>query len=190
MISKRIKSQKTKFVDMWITLCVTMSTKIGGFMKITIISVGKLKEKYLKVGIAEYSKRLKSYTKIKIVEIKDEPAPKDLSKKEIEQVKKIEGRKIIEKIPERSEVIALDLKGKEFTSENFAKYINDTTIYGKSHLVYIIGGSNGLSSEVLKKSQLKISFGKLTYPHQLMRLILLEQIYRSFKILNNEPYHK
>ncbi|MDN6196054.1 MAG: 23S rRNA (pseudouridine(1915)-N(3))-methyltransferase RlmH [Atopostipes suicloacalis] len=159
-------------------------------MKITIISVGKLKEKYLKAGIAEYSKRLKAYAKIKIIEVKDEPASQNLSKKEIEQVKKTEGKRIINKIPKRAQIIALDLKGKEFSSEKFAKYINDTTIYGKSHLVYIIGGSNGLSSEVLKKSDLKISFGKLTYPHQLMRLILLEQIYRSFKILNNETYHK
>lgn len=159
-------------------------------MKITIISVGKLKEKYLKAGISEYSKRLKSYTKLDIIEVNDEPAAKNLSQKDIEQVKEIEGKKILNKIPDRTEVIALDLKGKELTSEKFAKYINDTTIYGKSHIVYIIGGSNGLSSEVLERSNLRISFGKLTYPHQLMRLILIEQIYRSFKILNNEPYHK
>lgn len=159
-------------------------------MKITIISVGKLKEKYLKAGISEYSKRLKSYTKLDIIEVNDEPAAKNLSQKDIEQVKEIEGKKILNKIPDRTEVIALDLKGKELTSEKFAKYINDTTIYGKSHIVYIIGGSNGLSSEVLERSDLRISFGKLTYPHQLMRLILIEQIYRSFKILNNEPYHK
>lgn len=159
-------------------------------MNITIISVGKLKEKYLKAGIAEYLKRLKSYAKVKIVEVNDEPAGNHLSEKEIEQVKEIEGRKIIEKIPERTEVIVLDLKGKELTSEKFAKHINETTIYGKSHLVYIIGGSHGLSDEVLAQADLKISFGKFTYPHQLMRMILTEQIYRAFKILNNEPYHK
>lgn len=172
---------------MWITMC---TTKLGGSMNITIISVGKLKEKYLKVGIAEYLKRLKSYAKVEIIEVKDEPAGQFSSDKEIEQIKEIEGKKIIEKIPNRSEVIVLDIQGKELSSEKFAQYINDTTVYGKSHFVYIIGGSHGLSEEVLKKSDLKVSFGKLTYPHQLMRLILIEQIYRAFKILNNEPYHK
>lgn len=159
-------------------------------MNITIISVGKLKEKYLKAGIAEYLKRMKSYADVKIIEVNDEPAGNNLSAKEIEQVKEIEGRKIIEKIPERSEVVALDLRGKQLTSEDFAKHIDETTTYGSSHIVYIIGGSHGLSDEVLKQTQLKVSFGKLTYPHQLMRLILVEQIYRAFKILNNEPYHK
>lgn len=159
-------------------------------MDITIISVGKLKEKYLKAGIAEYLKRLKSYAKVKIIEVPDEPAGNNLSLKEIEQVKEMEGKKIIQKIPDRSEVIALDLRGKEFTSEKFASYIDETATYGKSHIVYIIGGSHGISDEVLEKTHLKISFGKLTYPHQLMRLILVEQIYRAFKILNNEPYHK
>lgn len=159
-------------------------------MNITIISVGKLKEKYLKAGIAEYLKRLKSYAKVKIIEVGDEPAGNNLSAKEIEQVKKIEGKKIIQKIPERAEIVALDLRGTELTSEKFADHIDQTTIYGSSHIVYIIGGSHGISEEVLQKTQLKISFGKLTYPHQLMRLILVEQIYRAFKILNNEPYHK
>lgn len=159
-------------------------------MDITIISVGKLNENYLKQGIAEYLKRLTPYAKVKMIELADEPAGNQLSAKEIEKVKEIEGRRIIEKIPNRAAVIALDLKGKELTSEEFAKYIDETTTYGQSHLVYIIGGSLGLSAEVLKKAQLKLSFGKFTYPHQLMRLILTEQIYRAFKILNNEPYHK
>ncbi len=159
-------------------------------MNITIISVGKLKEKYLKAGIAEYLKRMKSYANVKIIEVSDEPAGNNLSAKEIEQVKEIEGQKIIEKIPERSEVIALDLRGKQLSSEEFAEHIDETMTYGSSHIVYIIGGSHGLSNEVLKQTQLKISFGKLTYPHQLMRLVLVEQIYRAFKILNNEPYHK
>lgn len=159
-------------------------------MDITIISVGKLKEKYLKAGISEYLKRLKSYAKVKIIEVPDEPAGNNLSLREIEQVKEIEGKKIIQKIPERSEVVALDLRGKELTSEQFAEYIDEVATYGKSHIVYIIGGSHGISDEVLEKTHLQISFGKLTYPHQLMRLILVEQIYRAFKILNNEPYHK
>lgn len=159
-------------------------------MNITIISVGKLKEKYLKQGIAEYLKRLKSYAKVKIIEVADEPAGQQLSAKEVELIKELEGKKIIDKIPKRAEVIALDLRGKELTSEKFAEYIDETATYGKSHLVYIIGGSHGLSEEVLKLTNLKVSFGRLTYPHQLMRLILVEQIYRAFKILNNEPYHK
>lgn len=159
-------------------------------MNITIISVGKLKEKYLKQGLAEYLKRLKSYAQVKIIEVPDEPAGQQLSGKEIELIKEVEGEKIIAKIPERAEVIVLDLQGKELNSEEFAQYIEDTTVYGKSHLVYIIGGSHGLSAAVLKRANLKVSFGRMTYPHQLMRLILVEQIYRAFKILNNEPYHK
>lgn len=159
-------------------------------MNITIISVGKLKEKYLKMGITEYLKRLQSYAKVKIIEISDEPAGNHLSIKEIEQVKAIEGDKILQKIPDRAEVIALDLKGKELNSEQFAQYIDKTTTYGKSHIIYVIGGSHGISDAVLQRAQLKVSFGQLTYPHQLMRLILVEQIYRAFKILNNEPYHK
>lgn len=162
----------------------------GKMMDITIIAVGKLKEKYLKNGIAEYLKRMKSYANIKIVEVNDEPAGQTLSEAEIEQVKEAEGQRIIEKIPDRSQVIALDLKGKQLTSENFAEKIDETMIYGTSQIAFIIGGSHGLSKEVLQKTDLKISFGKMTYPHQLMRLILVEQIYRAFKIMRNEPYHK
>ena len=159
-------------------------------MEIKIIVVGKLKEKYLKNGIAEYLKRLKRYANLKIIEIKDEAASQTLSDAEIEQIKVVEGKRIIEKLPDRARVIALDLKGKQLTSEDFAEEINETMTYGTSQIVYIIGGSHGLSQEVLQKTDLKISFGKMTYPHQLMRLILVEQIYRAFKIIRNEPYHK
>lgn len=159
-------------------------------MEIKIIVVGKLKEKYLKDGIAEYLKRLKSYANLKIIEIKDEAASQTLSDAEIEQIKVVEGKRIIEKLPDRARVIALDLKGKQLTSEDFAEEINETMTYGTSQIAYIIGGSHGLSQEVLQKTDLKISFGKMTYPHQLMRLILVEQIYRAFKIIRNEPYHK
>ena len=159
-------------------------------MDITIIAVGKLKEKYLKNGITEYLKRMKNYANVKIVEVNDEPASQTLSEAEIEQVKEAEGQRIIEKIPDRSQVIALDLKGKQLTSENFAEKIDETMIYGTSQIAFIIGGSHGLSKEVLQKTDLKISFGKMTYPHQLMRLILVEQIYRAFKIMRHEPYHK
>lgn len=159
-------------------------------MDITIIAVGKLKEKYLKNGIAEYLKRMKSYVNVKIVEVNDEPAGQTLSDAEVEQVKEAEGKRIIGKIPERARVIALDLKGKQLTSEAFAEEVNETMTYGTSQIAFIIGGSHGLSKEVLQKTDLKISFGKMTYPHQLMRLILIEQIYRAFKIIRNEPYHK
>ncbi|HIZ71258.1 MAG TPA: 23S rRNA (pseudouridine(1915)-N(3))-methyltransferase RlmH [Candidatus Atopostipes pullistercoris] len=159
-------------------------------MEIKIIVVGKLKEKYLKNGISEYLKRMKSYANLKIIEVKDEAAGQTLSEAEIEQIKEIEGKRILEKLPKRARVIALDLKGKQLTSERFSEEINETMTYGTSQIVFIIGGSHGLSQEVLQKTDLKISFGKMTYPHQLMRLILVEQIYRAFKIMRNEPYHK
>lgn len=171
---------------MWITMLITLEES----MEIKIIVVGKLKEKYLKNGIAEYLKRLKRYANLKIIEIKDEAASQTLSDAEIEQIKVVEGKRIIEKLPDRARVIALDLKGKQLTSEDFAEEINETMTYGTSQIVYIIGGSHGLSQEVLQKTDLKISFGKMTYPHQLMRLILVEQVYRAFKIIRNEPYHK
>ena len=159
-------------------------------MEIAIIAVGKLKEKYLKNGISEYLKRMKGYANVKIVEVNDEPAGQTLSDAEVEQVKEAEGQRILNKIPERARVVALDLKGKQLSSEAFAEEIDETMTYGTSQITFIIGGSYGLSKEVLQKTDLKISFGKMTYPHQLMRLILIEQIYRAFKIMRNEPYHK
>lgn len=162
----------------------------GKVVLITLITVGKLKEKYLKKGIAEYSKRLGAYTKFKIVEVADEHAPESLSPAEMEQVKDVEGDRILSKISDRDYVYALDLAGKEFTSEQFAKKIDQNMVHGQSHLAFVIGGSLGLSQKVLDRSQAQISFGKMTYPHQLMRLILTEQIYRAFKIIRNEPYHK
>lgn len=163
---------------------------LGGIMDITIIGVGKLKEKYLKDGIAEYVKRMKSYAHVDIVEVPDEPAPNILSDAEVEQVKQKEGERILEKVPDRAHVIALDLRGKQFTSEQFSAHLEEEMIYGASHFVFIIGGSHGLSKEVLQRVDTKISFGKMTYPHQLIRLILVEQIYRAFRIMRNEPYHK
>ena len=171
---------------MWITVLITLEV----IMEIKIIVVGKLKEKYLKNGISEYLKRMKSYANLKIIEVKDEAAGQTLSEAEIEQIKEIEGKRILEKLPKQARVIALDLKGKQLTSERFSEEINETMTYGTSQIVFIIGGSHGLSQEVLQKTDLKISFGKMTYPHQLMRLILVEQIYRAFKIMRNEPYHK
>ncbi|MGO3732476.1 MAG: 23S rRNA (pseudouridine(1915)-N(3))-methyltransferase RlmH [Vagococcus sp.] len=159
-------------------------------MKIKIIAVGKLKEKYLKQGIAEYQKRLGSYCKFEIIEVADEKAPETLSETEMRQVKEKEGDKILSKISDSDYVFALAIQGKEITSEGFANQIDQLSIRGTSSFTFVIGGSLGLSEEVIKRSNTQISFGRLTYPHQLMRLILTEQIYRCFRIMNGEPYHK
>lgn len=159
-------------------------------MNIKIISVGKLKEKYLKMGIEEYAKRLGAYCKLELVEVPDEKAPEKLSEAEMIQVKEKEGERILAKIPDQAYVFALAIEGKQRTSEDFAKEINQLGIQGKSQLVFVIGGSLGLSEAVMNRSNTKISFGKMTLPHQLMRLVLIEQIYRGFRINRNEPYHK
>jgi 23S rRNA (pseudouridine1915-N3)-methyltransferase len=158
-------------------------------MKITIIAVGKIKEKYLVEGIKEYSKRLSRYTKLEIIEIPDEHAPENLSKKDLDIIKDKEGKKIESRIKD-SYVIALAIKGVMFSSKELANKIEDIKTYNSSHITFIIGGSLGLSNSVLRKVNLQMSFSEMTFPHQLMRLILLEQVYRSFKINNNEPYHK
>ncbi|EDP67869.1 hypothetical protein CAT7_04182 [Carnobacterium sp. AT7] len=159
-------------------------------MNIKIITVGKLKEKYLKMGIAEYAKRLSAYCKMELIEVPDEKAPEKLSEAEMIQVKEKEGERILAKIPDQAHVFALAIEGKQRTSEAFAKEIEQLGVQGKSTLVFVIGGSLGLSDAVMKRSNTPISFGKMTLPHQLMRLVLIEQIYRGFKIVRNEPYHK
>ncbi|EOL44518.1 ribosomal RNA large subunit methyltransferase H [Enterococcus caccae ATCC BAA-1240] len=159
-------------------------------LKIKIITVGKLKEKYLVQGINEYLKRLKSYAKVEIIEVADEKAPENLSEAEMLQVKGKEGDRILAKIGDQDHVFVLAINGKQFSSEEFSKEIEMLGINGKSQLAFVIGGSLGLSDEVLKRSQQQMSFGKLTYPHQLMRLVLVEQIYRGFRIMRGEPYHK
>lgn len=159
-------------------------------MEITILTVGRLKEKYLVEGIKEYGKRISKYTKLSIIEVADEKAPDNLSPKEIEIIKDKEGIKILSKLSKDSYTIALAIEGKKLTSEDLAKKIEEIKTYHSSKIVFIIGGSNGLSKEVIDKADYKLSFSDLTFPHQLMRLILLEQIYRSFRITNNEPYHK
>ena len=159
-------------------------------MKITLLTVGKLKEKYLLAGIKEYMKRLSRYTKIEIIEIPDEKAPESLSLAEMEQVKHKEGQKILAKCPKDSFKFALAIDGQNYSSEELAKTMQQLQTRGQSHFTFIIGGSLGLSDEVLKTCDAYLSFGKMTFPHQLMRLILLEQIYRTFKINHNEPYHK
>ncbi|MGY3766127.1 23S rRNA (pseudouridine(1915)-N(3))-methyltransferase RlmH [Vagococcus vulneris] len=159
-------------------------------MKIKIITVGKLKEKYLKQGIAEYTKRLGKYCKLEMIEVADEKAPEALSDAEMTQVKQKEGERILSKVGDQDYVYALAIQGKEITSESFAESIEKMSIQGKSTFTFIIGGSLGLSDDVLKRSNTQISFGRLTYPHQLMRLILVEQVYRCFRIIKGEPYHK
>ncbi|WP_086348746.1 23S rRNA (pseudouridine(1915)-N(3))-methyltransferase RlmH [Candidatus Enterococcus clewellii] len=159
-------------------------------MRIKIITVGKLKEKYLVQGINEYLKRLQSYSKVEVIEVPDEKAPEKLSDAEMIQVKDKEGDRILAKLSDQDYLFALAIDGKQPSSEDFARDIEQLGISGKSQLAFVIGGSLGLSDKVLSRSNQKISFGKMTYPHQLMRLILVEQIYRAFRIQKGEPYHK
>lgn len=159
-------------------------------MRINIVCVGKIKEKYLKLGIDEFKKRLSKYCKLEIIELDDERAPENLSDKEMLMIKEKEGRKILSKIKDNSYVIALAINGKNLSSEELAENINKLGIRGISNITFVIGGSLGLSNQVLSRSNYKLSFSKMTFPHQLMRLILLEQIYRAYRINNGEPYHK
>lgn len=159
-------------------------------MNINIITVGKLKEKYLKLGIDEFKKRLSKYCKLEIIELDDEKAPENLSDKEMEMIKDKEGKKILGKVKGNSYVIALAIDGKNLSSEELARTIESLGVRGNSHITFVIGGSLGLSDEVLERADYKLSFSKMTFPHQLMRLILLEQVYRAFRINKGEPYHK
>ncbi|QPC47898.1 23S rRNA (pseudouridine(1915)-N(3))-methyltransferase RlmH [Mangrovibacillus cuniculi] len=159
-------------------------------MNISIITVGKLKEKYLKQGIAEYTKRLSVYCKIDEIEVPDEKAPENLSDAEMMQVKQKEGERILAKIGQDVHVIALAINAKQRTSEEFARELDKLGTYGKSKVAFVIGGSLGLSDEVMKRANDTISFSKMTFPHQLMKLVLVEQIYRGYRINRNEPYHK
>lgn len=159
-------------------------------MNISIVTVGKLKEKYLKQGIEEYLKRLGSYAKVEVIEVPDEKAPEELSETEMIQVKQKEGERILAKIGLDTYVIALAINGKLKSSEELADTLDKLATYGKSKIAFVIGGSLGLSEEVLKRSDEQLSFSKMTFPHQLMRLILVEQIYRAYRINRGEPYHK
>ncbi len=159
-------------------------------MNINVIAVGKIKEKYIQEGIDEFKKRLSRYCSLNVIEVNDEKVPESLSDKEMEIVKQKEGDRIMDKIPPNSFVVALAIEGKSLSSEEFSEKIQSLMIDGINNITFIIGGSLGLSKEVLNRSDLKLSFSKMTFPHQLMRLILLEQIYRAFKIMKGEPYHK
>jgi 23S rRNA (pseudouridine1915-N3)-methyltransferase len=159
-------------------------------VNISIITVGKLKEKYLKQGIEEYLKRLTTYAKVEMIEVADEKAPEELSGLEMVQVKQKEGERILAKISQDTYVIALAIQGKLGSSEELADSLDKLATYGKSKIAFVIGGSLGLSEDVIKRSNEQLSFSRMTFPHQLMRLILVEQIYRAFRINRNEPYHK
>lgn len=159
-------------------------------MKITLITVGKIKEKYLKDAIAEYSKRLSRYCKLEIIEVADEKTPDQSSEAVDNAIRDKEGERILKHIRDDMFVITLEIAGKMLTSEELAEKIENLGIQGNSNIALVIGGSIGLGREVLKRSDYALSFSKMTFPHQLMRVILLEQVYRSFRIINGEPYHK
>lgn len=159
-------------------------------MKIKVVTVGKLKEKYLKDGIAEYSKRISRFAKFEMIELSDEKTPDKASESENQKILEIEGQRILSKVGDRDFVIVLAIEGKMFSSEEFSKQLEEASIKGFSTLTFIIGGSLGLSSAVKNRANLSVSFGRLTLPHQLMRLVLVEQIYRAFTIQQGSPYHK
>ena len=159
-------------------------------MNITIISVGKIKEKYINLGLSEFQKRLSKYCKLNLIEVSDEKAPENLSEADMEIVKNKEGEKILSKVNDNTYIIVLAIDGKQLSSEELSKKIDNLALQGNSSVTFIIGGSLGLSDEVLNKANYKLSFSKMTFPHQLMKLILLEQVYRAFRISRGEPYHK
>ncbi len=159
-------------------------------MKFTVISVGKVKEKFYRDALNEYIKRLGAYGGTNMIEVKDEACPEHYSEAEKKAVLDTEGRRILEKIPENAYVIVLEIEGKKYSSEDFAKTLEELALKGNSHFCFIIGGSLGLSKDVLAGADLRLSFSDMTFPHQLMRVILLEQIYRAMKIGKGEPYHK
>ncbi|HWT74648.1 MAG TPA: 23S rRNA (pseudouridine(1915)-N(3))-methyltransferase RlmH [Mobilitalea sp.] len=159
-------------------------------MKITLICVGKLKEKYLTQGVEEYTKRLSRYCTLETIELADEKTPDNASEALEDIIKKKEGERILKSIKEDSYCIALAIEGNMLSSEELAGKIDSLGLSGNSHITFVIGGSLGLSDEVLKRAEYKLSFSKMTFPHQLMRMILLEQVYRAYRIINNQPYHK
>ncbi|MEK3884292.1 23S rRNA (pseudouridine(1915)-N(3))-methyltransferase RlmH [Paenibacillus sp. PL2-23] len=159
-------------------------------MHIQIATVGKLKEKYLVLGIAEYAKRLGPYVKLTLTEVPDEKAPETMSPAEEMIVREREGERLLAQLKPDAHVIALAIEGELWSSEDLADQLDKLATYGRSHVAFVIGGSNGLAPVVLKRAQQKLSFGRMTLPHQLMRLVLVEQIYRAVKINRGEPYHK
>lgn len=159
-------------------------------MKISILSVGKVKESYFRDAITEYSKRLSKYCKLEIIEVADEKTPDRASEVVCEQIKEKEAQRLMRHVREDAYVIALAIEGKQLDSVELAQKIDQLGIAGKSQIQFVIGGSLGLHESLLKRVDYKLSFSKMTFPHQLMRVILLEQIYRSYRIIAGEPYHK
>ena len=171
-------------------LCRTVPGIIMYIMKIRILCVGKIKEKFYRDAVSEYTKRLSRYCRTEIVECQDEKTPDGASADEEKRIKDRESMKILAHIPDSEYCIALDIGGKAYTSEKLSSHLSSLMLNGKSTITFIIGGSLGLSEAVLSRADELLSFSAFTFPHQLMRVILLEQIYRSFRIMNNEPYHK
>ena len=159
-------------------------------MKISVIAVGKIKEKYLKDAITEYSKRLSRYCKLEIIEVADEKTPDQASEAVEDAIRAKEGERLLKHIRDDMYVITLEIGGKMLTSEEFAEKIETLGVQGRSSIAFVIGGSIGLGKEVLKLSDFALSFSKMTFPHQLMRVVLLEQVYRGYRIVNGQPYHK
>ena len=159
-------------------------------LKITILCVGKIKEKYFSDAVAEYKKRIGRYCRMEIIEVADEKAPEDISAAMEEEIKRKEGERLLKSIREGDYIIALAIEGEQLSSVELAKKLDKLATRGISQIVFVIGGSLGLSKEVLARAKEKISFSKMTFPHQLMRVILLEQVYRAFRINQGEPYHK
>lgn len=159
-------------------------------MRVTILAVGKIKEKFFKDAIGEYGKRLSRYCKFDIIEVPDEKTPDNAGEAEEEQIKRKEAERILSKISADAYVITLEILGKEMDSVSFSEMLQKLGVMGKSQVVFVIGGSLGLHESVSKRSDRKVSFSPMTFPHQLMRVILCEQIYRGFRIMNHEPYHK
>lgn len=159
-------------------------------MRITVVCVGKIKEKFFRDAIDEYMKRLSRHAKLEITEVADEKTPDNASERQEEQIRDIEGDRILKNVPDSAYTVLLAINGEQVTSEGLAKKIADLQVKGESHICFIIGGSLGTSEAVYKRADYKLSFSKMTFPHQLMRVVLLEQIYRAYKINAGEPYHK
>ena len=159
-------------------------------MKITVITVGKLKERFFREAAAEYEKRLGRYCRLEIRETADEKTPDGASETERELILKKEGARVAKLLPDDAYVVTLEIEGRRFTSEAFAGEIERLGVSGIGHIVFVIGGSLGLHNSIKKRADLAVSFSDMTFPHQLMRGVLLEQIYRAFRVINREPYHK
>ncbi len=159
-------------------------------MKITIVCVGKIKESFYRDAAAEYIKRLSRYCRVEVLEVADEKTPEDAGALLQNQIKEKEARRLLEKIREDAFICTLEIQGKRYSSEEFAGWMEHACINGDSHIQFVIGGSLGLHDSVRKRADMALSFSDMTFPHQLMRVILLEQIYRAFRIINHQPYHK